>query len=101
MAGNRPIIEIKNLCHRFPNGKTAVEDLNLIIENDSFTVICGENGSGKTVLMKHSERHSRTYFGRGIDKRHIGKSGPGECLPGDRLCFSELSLTVRSADSRR
>ena len=48
-----PIIEIKNLSHRFPNGKIALEDVNLTIESDSFTVICGENGSGKTVLMKH------------------------------------------------
>lgn len=48
-----PLLEIKNLSHRFGGGKTAVDDVSLIVENGSFTVIGGENGSGKTVLMKH------------------------------------------------
>ena len=53
MADRVPLIEIKNLSHRFPDGSLALDAVNLVIEADSFTVICGENGSGKTVLMKH------------------------------------------------
>jgi biotin transport system ATP-binding protein len=48
-----PLVEIKNLEHRFPNGRLALEAVHLRIYPDSFTVIAGENGSGKTVLMKH------------------------------------------------
>ncbi len=47
------LIEISKLTHRFPEGNTALDGISLEIEHGSFTVICGENGSGKTVLMKH------------------------------------------------
>ena len=47
------LIEIQNLSHRFPDGTTALNGINLKISKGSFTVIGGENGSGKTVLMKH------------------------------------------------
>lgn len=47
------IIEITNLTHRFSDGTLALDRINMCIEKNSFTVIGGENGSGKTVLMKH------------------------------------------------
>ncbi len=52
-ADENPLISISNLCHRFPDGTTALNGINLEIEKESFTVIAGKNGSGKTVLMKH------------------------------------------------
>lgn len=53
MTGSAPIIEIKNLSHCFSDGTEALSGINLSIEKNTFTVIGGVNGSGKTVLMKH------------------------------------------------
>jgi len=47
------IIEIKNLYHRFGNGKFRLTGINLSIKKGSFIVIAGKNGSGKTTLLKH------------------------------------------------
>lgn len=48
-----PILEIQHLSHVFPNGTTALEDVNLSIEAGEFVIIAGTNGSGKTVLLRH------------------------------------------------
>jgi len=47
------IIEFENLSHRFADGTTGVEDINLKIREGSFVVIAGPNGSGKTTLLRH------------------------------------------------
>ena len=50
---NIPLAEIKNLYCRIPGGKEILKDICLDIDHDSFTVIAGPNGSGKTMLMRH------------------------------------------------
>ena len=47
------MIEIKNLSQRFPDNTLALNRINLTINRGEFIVIAGENGSGKTVLVKH------------------------------------------------
>lgn len=47
------MIEIRNLVKRFPDGTLALNRINLTINKGEFIVIAGENGSGKTVLVKH------------------------------------------------
>jgi len=51
-----PNIKIENLTVRFENKKkatvTALENLNLEITNDSFNVIVGYSGCGKTTLLR-------------------------------------------------
>lgn len=49
----RPIIEIKGLSHRFPDGTPGLRNVSLTIPEGSLTVVAGENGSGKTTLLKH------------------------------------------------
>ena len=47
------MIQIKNLSKRFSDGTPALNRINLTIEKGEFIVIAGENGSGKTVFVKH------------------------------------------------
>jgi biotin transport system ATP-binding protein len=47
------ILETQNLTHTFPNGFTAINDINLSFQAGEFIIIAGANGSGKTVLMQH------------------------------------------------
>ncbi len=48
-----PIVEIKNLTKHFPDGTIALQDVSLTINKGEFLILCGKNGSGKTVLMRH------------------------------------------------
>ena len=46
--------EAKNLTYRYDeNAAPVIEDLDLSIEDGSFTVLLGHNGSGKSTLAKH------------------------------------------------
>ncbi len=47
------IIEIRNLSHRFSDGKFGIEGISLKIRKGELIVIGGQNGSGKTTLLKH------------------------------------------------
>jgi biotin transport system ATP-binding protein len=47
------IIEVHNLGHRFPDGAMGLEGINLEIEEGSFVVLAGANGSGKTTFLRH------------------------------------------------
>lgn len=48
-----PIVKIERLWFSYPNGKEALKDINLDIEANDFIVVMGENGGGKTTLLKH------------------------------------------------
>ncbi len=45
------MLELKNISFK-KNGKLILEDINLIIDDNSFIVITGPNGSGKSTLAK-------------------------------------------------
>ena len=45
------ILKINNVTRRFPNGTTALNNVTFSINEGEFAVICGRNGSGKSVLM--------------------------------------------------
>lgn len=47
------VLEVKNLTHVFPDGKTAIRNINLQINDGEFVIIAGSNGSGKTVFIRH------------------------------------------------
>lgn len=45
------ILKINSVTRRFSNGTTALNNVTFSIDEGEFTVICGRNGSGKSVLM--------------------------------------------------
>lgn len=47
------ILATQHLTHIFSNGKIAINDINLSIQDGEFVIIAGSNGSGKTVLIRH------------------------------------------------
>jgi energy-coupling factor transport system ATP-binding protein len=48
-----PLIEVKGLSHRYPNGVVALEGVDLEVRRGEFLAVLGQNGSGKTTLVKH------------------------------------------------
>ena len=44
-------IEIKNLCKKFDNN-IVLKDISLTIEKNKSTIILGQSGCGKSVLIK-------------------------------------------------
>ncbi|MBN1648039.1 MAG: ABC transporter ATP-binding protein [Spirochaetales bacterium] len=46
-------LEVSGLCCTFPDGTQALKNINVCFREGSFTIICGENGSGKSVLVRH------------------------------------------------
>lgn len=44
-------VKIENISRIFPNGKCALKNINLRIKQGEFALVCGRNGSGKSVLM--------------------------------------------------
>ena len=46
-------IEIENLCHRFEDGTSGLDEVNMAVGRGEFVVIAGANGSGKTTLLRH------------------------------------------------
>ncbi|MCG8334308.1 MAG: energy-coupling factor ABC transporter ATP-binding protein [Proteobacteria bacterium] len=67
-------IEIKNLGHRFPNGHWGINEINLSVEQGSFVIIAGKNGSGKTTFCRHlNGLLSPTTGSITIDGLHVEK----------------------------
>jgi biotin transport system ATP-binding protein len=48
-----PIIEIKNLTHRYADSPNGVSQVDLVVRRGELLVLAGANGSGKTTLLRH------------------------------------------------
>jgi energy-coupling factor transport system ATP-binding protein len=48
-----PFIKVTGVSHVYPNGVTAIQDVNLEIGEGEIVAVLGSNGSGKTTLVKH------------------------------------------------
>ena len=46
------MLEIKDFSFKYPNGKMAVENLNLHVESGDLYAFIGHNGAGKTTTIK-------------------------------------------------
>ncbi len=67
------MIEFKNVTKRYPEGKVALDNLNLKIENGEFVFIMGDSGAGKTTLTKLLLREEKVTEGElFVDGINIG-----------------------------
>ncbi len=57
------LIELKNVYKRYPNGVTALCDVNLNISKGEFVFVIGASGSGKSTLIKLLYRQERPTKG--------------------------------------
>lgn len=47
------MIKIENLGYQYSNGKKVLKNINIHIKKGEFVALIGQNGSGKTTMMKH------------------------------------------------
>ena len=71
-ARNMDLIQIKDLSYSYPTKKDTLKHVNLKIKNGTFTCIVGENGSGKSSLLKCILGLNKGYTGEIIKEKHIG-----------------------------
>ena len=48
-----PVIEIRNLSFSYPDGKQALEGINLLVQPGEKIALVGANGAGKSTLLYH------------------------------------------------
>src|SRR3974377_2150747 len=52
IASGGPMLGVRGLSLRYPNGKLALSDFGLAVEPGEFVVVRGGNGSGKSTLLR-------------------------------------------------
>ena len=66
------LIQVKNLSFSYPAKKDTLKHINLKVKKGSFTCIVGENGSGKSTILKCILGLNRNYSGEIVKTRSIG-----------------------------
>lgn len=66
------LIQVNDLCFSYSGEKETLKHINLNVEEGKFTCIVGENGSGKSSLLKCILGLNKGYTGKIIKEEHIG-----------------------------
>ena len=89
------MIEIKNLTIKF-NQKTVLESINLQIPDNQISIIIGQSGCGKSVLMKTIEALIKPYRGTvifdGVDVFNQNSTGLKEIRQKIAMLFQGSAL---------
>lgn len=71
------MIEFRHVSKRFPDGTTAVTDVDLVVPSRKTTVLVGSSGSGKTTLLRMVNRMVEPTSGSiSIDGEDIADESP-------------------------
>ncbi|MEI8095660.1 MAG: ABC transporter ATP-binding protein [Spirochaetales bacterium] len=72
------MVRIENLTHRFDDGVLGLDGVNLTFGAGEFVILAGENGAGKTLLMRHVVGLAEPTEGRVLfEGLEIGRQLPG------------------------
>jgi cobalt transport protein ATP-binding subunit len=83
-----PIIEVKDLHHRYPNGCHALRGVSMTIDQGEFVAIIGQNGSGKTTFVKHLNGLLRATTGTvSVNGQDVSKHKVSEMARVVGYCF--------------
>jgi energy-coupling factor transport system ATP-binding protein len=83
-----PVIEVKNLWHRYPNGFQALRGVNVSVDRGEFVAIVGQNGSGKTTFVKHMNSLLRATTGTvHVDGLDVSRQKVSEMARRVGYCF--------------
>jgi energy-coupling factor transport system ATP-binding protein len=88
-----PVLELENLWFAYPDGHEVLKDIGLTFRAGSFNVVMGENGGGKTTLLKQINGLLRP--GRG---RVMMDGGDIRKVPVEKLSARVAYLSQESGD---
>jgi len=87
-------IELRDVTYRYPDGTTALSDINLSVARGEFLGLLGANGSGKTTLLGVMDGLVRDYRGSvlldGAEIRGLSA----------RAIYSRMGLVFQNPDSQ-
>lgn len=89
-----PILETKNLCFEYEKGRPILENINVSIEEGSFTALLGANGCGKTTLAQHFNSLYKPASGKVLLK------GEDICKMKPEQIFSTIGLVFQNPDDQ-
>ena len=85
------MISLKNVKKTYPNGLTVMENMNIDIQDGSFTVLVGPSGCGKTTMIRMIAGLEEVTEGEiWIDDHDVTRVDPGE--RGIAIVFQNYAL---------
>ena len=85
------MISLKNVKKTYPNGLTVMENMNIDIQDGSFTVLVGPSGCGKTTMIRMIAGLEEVAEGEiWIDDHDVTRVDPGE--RGIAMVFQNYAL---------
>ncbi len=91
-------IKIKNLIFSYPNSeKTALNDINLTVNQGEFVTICGKSGCGKSTLLRHLKPILTPH---GKTSGEIYFNGKSICDLSDREQAENIGFVMQNPDNQ-
>ncbi|ETT86360.1 energy-coupling factor transporter ATPase [Viridibacillus sp. FSL R5-0477] len=92
------LIEIQHVNFQYPDKHERVlDDINLIIEEGEFAVLCGTSGCGKSTLLKHLKREIAPHGDKSGTILYAGTALAD--LP-DRVAASEIGFVMQNPENQ-
>jgi len=92
------LIEIQHVNFQYPDKHERVlDDINLIIEEGEFAVLCGTSGCGKSTLLKHLKREIAPHGDKSGTILYAGTTLAD--LP-DRVAASEIGFVMQNPENQ-